>query len=346
MKMLKKIVFLFLVLASLGSCIKENTDDCWTGLRLHFSYTYNNQNQNLLAEQVGGIIVYIFDHETGILADMVPVSASAIQRGWVDVDLPEGNYTAVAWGFSSETIGTSGYEGVQMTNPAAHSFTDVRIGTTTLDDFRMMLRTDLLTQGMEGELTPHVEDFGDLFFAIVEDVTVSSSGSGQASFDFIKNTSILKVKVSGIDVLTRAPDPNQPLHIFVVGRNERYGYDDSIDGRSREVHYESPFATPYTSMTMEANFRLQRLEINNYSEHQEWLYIRRTETDTDMIPRLDVLQTILSARDGGGNPIWVTQEDIDREDEFTIELSVKTDLSVKVTVNGYEIEDLIPNLGR
>ena len=97
---------------------------------------------------------------------------------------------------------------------------------------------------------------------------------------------------------------------------------------------------------MDVDIRVQRLEIAFHTDQPVSLYLRRPETGTDVVPPLDVLQTILGARDPGGNPIWEDQEDIDREDEFTIELSVKTDLSVEVKVNGFEVEDLTPSFGR
>jgi len=180
---------------------------------------------------------------------------------------------------------------------------------------------------------------------MVENITVANGGSQSAAFDFIKNTCTLKVKVAGLDILTRAPGPGQPLHLFVLGHNERYGYDDAVDPLSRQVRYEPPYAS-LTPTSMDVDVRLQRIDKAFLTIQPMLLYVQRPAAGTDVLPPLDVLQTILGARDGGGNPIWQSQEDIDREDEFTIELSVKSDLSVGVTVNGFEVETPTAELGR
>ena len=58
---------ILLITASLfAGCTKENTEDCFSGLRLDFYFTHHTGNGNLFGEKVRRIHVYLFDTE-GIL---------------------------------------------------------------------------------------------------------------------------------------------------------------------------------------------------------------------------------------------------------------------------------------
>ncbi len=68
------------------------------------------------------------------------------------------------------------------------------------------------------------------------------------------------------------------------------------------------------------------------------LHIRDSDTGEDIIPPLDVVNNvILKAHDGQGNPVWPDQDAIDRETEFSIEVSLGVSLRVSVVVNGFEV---------
>jgi hypothetical protein len=346
MKTHKKI--LIAVIAALafviGGCTKDDLSDCG-GLRLQFRYTHNKQRQNLLAGQVRDIRVYVFNRNTGQLAYIIRPGAQDIARGYLEVDLPDrpnGVFTFVAWAGGSTDMMQGGYMDAKMTNPATHAYNpNATTGDATLENFSMMLRYNILPGNVPGDITPQVEQFDDLFFAMAQDITLKNTAAQTVDFDFIKNTSTLKVKVTGIDHLTRAPAPDQPLHLFVTGRNERYRFDNTIDGYARELRYEPPYRT-LTATTMEVNVKVQRLDIDRHDADAVLLYVRRPETGFDMIEPLNVIKAILSIKNAQGAYIYRTQEDIDREDEFIIEISILHDLSVKVTVNGFEIVDVIP----
>lgn len=345
--MYRSIIILFLLAGLLSGCIKEDMDNCEAKLRLSFRYTYNNQRQNLLASQVGDIRVYLFDQKTGVLTDIIRADRQDIDRGWLEPDIPEGVYTAVAWGTSGEDMMQGGYQDAEMTNPATHTYSpQVRIGVTTLDTFRMMLVSNPLSAGSTGEVTPVRINFDHLFFAIAKDMSVTKENNRTVEFDFIKNTSTLKVRITGLQYLSaQASATDQPLYVFATGPNERYLYDNRIDPNTREVHYEPPYTT-LTATTMDVDIRIQRLDIAYHSIHPVLFYIQSKTTGQDMIIPLDVTDAILRAEDAQGNPIWQTQEDVDREDEFPFEISILHDLSVRVTVNGFEIVDVNPGVDR
>lgn len=344
--MYRKIVILFLLAGLMSGCIKENLDNCEARLRLYFRYTYNNQRQDLLASQVGDIRVYLFDQSSGLLSDIIRADRQDIDRGWLEPDIPEGVYTAVAWAASGEDLMRGGYQEVEMTNPATHTYIpQVRIGTTTLDNFRMMLADRELSAGSTGVMTPVWENFDHLFFAIATDVAVTKENDQRVEFDFIKNTSTLKVHVTGLEYLSaRASVANQPLNVFATGPNERYLYDNGIDPHTRVVRYEPPY-TQFTATDMDVDIRIQRLDLAYHSAHPVLLYIQ-SRTGQNLVAPIDVTDAILRAKNAQGNPLWLSQEDVDREDEFPFEISILRDLSIQVTINGFEVVDVTPNIDR
>lgn len=344
--MCRKIVILFLLAGLLSGCIKEGLGKCETGLRIRFRYTKNNQGEDQLTTQVGGIRIFLFNRASGVLTAIIPVEKQHILRGWIEPDIAEGEYTMVAWATSGGDQAACGYLDAEMTDMARHTFIpQVTVGSTTLDNFRMMLKTEPFAAGSTGEVIPVNGDFDDLFFSIADEVNVSGSNSQTIDFDFTKNTSRLKVRVTGLEHLTRAPAVDQPLCVFVTAPNERYHYNNRIGTYARQVRYEPPY-TALTTNAMEVDIKMQRLDMVYHATNPVLLRIQSRDDGQDMIFPLDVVDAILRAEDAHGNPLWRTQEDIGREDEFPFELSILHDLSVRVTINGFEIEDTKPELGR
>lgn len=351
--MLKKIAIFSLLTLLLGSCIKEITEDCGDGLRLHFRFTYNEQGSNQLTDKVGDIRVYVFDGETGLLAAIVPVDAEDIARGYKDVPLPDGFYDLVAWGGSGGDLGQGGYLDAAMSDPATLTYSaPVTIGTTTIDQFRMMLGCDEFAGSGPGEVIPTIEQFGDLFFASAADVEASQNIRRVVNFDFIRNTSVLKITVTGLRHLTghtapagRAIASNQPLGVFVTGCNGIYGSNNRIDTYAPPVRYE-PHYTTLTADVMEVDVKVQRMELGRHTLHPLMLYAYSPLTGEDMIWPLNVIEAILSIRDAKNNYMYASQEDIDRQYEFPIEISILHDLSVKVSIQGFEIVNVTPEIER
>lgn len=345
--MYRKMVILFLLAGLANGCIREELDDCEARLRFCFRYTYNNQRQDQLASQVGDIRIYLFNQDTGLLTDIIRADRQDIGRGWLEPDMPEGVFTAVAWAASGEDMMLGGYHDAEMTNPATHTYIpQARIGVTTLENFRMILASDMLPASLAGEVTPAREDFDHLFFAMATDVSVTKGSKKTVDFDFIKNTSTLKVRVTGLEHLsTHTPATGQPFYVFVTGPNERYMYDNRIAPNAREVRYEPPY-TALTAAAMELDIKVQRLDIAYHAARPVLLYIQSRTTGQDMVVPIDVTDAIFRAEDARGTPVWQTQEDVDCEDEFPFEVSILHDLSVRIAVNGFEIVDAIPDTNR
>ncbi len=346
--MFKRIVILSLLACTMAGCIKEDQSDCEPKLRFQFSYTYNNQRQDQLAVQVQDIRIYLFDQTTNKLANIIRVDQADIVLGWIEPDIPAGVYTAVAWAGSGTDLLQGGYVAAEMSNAGTHTYIpQARVGVTTLDNFRMMLGSEPLPNGSIGQVTPQTAQFDHLFFAMASGIEVAMGTSRTVDFDFLKNTSTLKVHITGLEYLPPfTPGTGAaPLNVFAVGKNERYGWNNAICGNARQMRYEPPYKT-LTATAMDVDIKVQRLDIAYLASNPVLLFLQSPATGQDMILPLDVIGTIRQARNAQGNLLWQTQEEIDCEDEFPIEISILHDLRIKVTVNGFEIADTTPDIGR
>jgi hypothetical protein len=334
--MFRKIVIFLLLAVLFSSCIKQDLSDCV--LRLEFDYTHNNFGQNRM-EQIRDIQVYVFDSK-GILYEIIRATQQDIARRYVETILPGDTYTVVAWG-SSSTDMMRDYKVAEMTVPATNTYIpQVKPGVTTLDNFRKKLSYDQLPSDVYGDITPQNQQFDDLFYAIVQNLTVVEGRNQTALLNFMKNTSTLKIKVTGLHHLRST----QPLGLFVAGKNGSYHYDNSIDNNARIVRYEPAASSTANEMTVDV--KIQRMVIDRHRQTDPVeLHILFPETGGLMMEKpLNVLEEILAARNASGNPIWANQEAIDREDEFVIEVSILHDLKIGITIKEFEVVEPKPEL--
>jgi hypothetical protein len=323
--------------------MSEGGITCPQGLRLQFRYTHNSQNQDLLFEQVGSIRVFLFDQNTGTLAYIIPVGTQDIAKGYIDANVAQGLYTAIAWGGSSTNMLQGGYTDAQATNPATAGAVlqtvPIAIGSTTFDNFRMMLSYDLLPAGSNtlADVAPKVSDFDDLFYASTEDIFVVSNKQQTVDLSFIKNTSTLKITVTGLQHLRSA----MPLNVFTTGKNWLYEYDNTPDTYTPRMLYLPQSETLAANNTMEVSIKQQRIHISQSAIDQIMLYVQDPATGTDIIAPLNVTAAIMQ------NPAYQSQAAIDAEDLFTINLAITApddsyDLTVTITINDWEIVILNP----
>ncbi len=325
---------------------KKSLVECGTDIRIQVQYTHNEEHVDKLPEQVGGIRIYIFNSETGVLTAITSASRRDFVGGMFAIPfLPNGRYTFVAWGANNEEITKTGFFDSHMTDPSVDDYSqDVKVGVTTLKDFRLVLEHKDLPEEVEGDVIP-AADFDDLFFAMAQDVAVAAGAAPPLTFDFICNTSLLKISVMGLDVLppviSRAPaDP--PLQVFVVGRNGRYCYDGSIGEYAKKVRYEASTHLT-TEATMYTDMKILRLDLNRHTPKDPvLLYVKHAVTGKDLIAPLDIVAALCQIKDEQGNYRYQTQDDFDDATEFPIEVTIHPDLSISIAIDGFEIENLEP----
>jgi hypothetical protein len=372
----KTIIATLLAAASLAGCIGEDLDNCPPVeppvQRLTFRYTHNVANENRIAGSVEGIGLYVFDHATGLLVDTLAIGRIEVARGSVDVEmLPEGDYTFVAWGTGGPD-GNRHYSARHMVDAENHRHDDVEIGVTTIDDLWMMLDSEPVTRA-DG-IAPAMGLFDDLFWAAAEGVNLTRTENTTVEFDFIRNTSVLKVSVTGLEHLddlmaergartdkragakTRAG--SDPLVIFATGENGRYRWDNTIDEWAPAIEYPSSNHS-VTDASMAVDVKTLRLhKVRHDITDPVLLHIVDSESGEPIFEPLDLVTEIGRIRNDNGSRRYPDQEAIDREEEFRINVAIEPvepggpgpdpdpDKSVIVTIqiNGWEVIRLDPKV--
>lgn len=350
--MFKKFVIPIFTLLLVGCNLHDDLSDCGI-IRLNFRFTHNSEHTDKFKDNVRDVKFYIFDDATGVLVEIIEATPSDIARGYAEVkDLPAGKYTFVAWGGGSEEMTRGGFVEAHMSDAATHDYTEfVTKGQTELDQFYMMISHDRLPDEVLGDVAPKTDGFEDIFHDAVEGVEVKNLTNQTVDFDFIRNTNIIKVTVTGLEYLanynpTRAASPDQPLWVYAIGKNGRYRWDNTIDQYARTVRYEPPY-TELDATRMQVDIKTLRLDLSRHTAIDPIkLYVINPDTGNNMIYPLDVMDAIGQVKDDNGNFLYVTQEDFDREYEFPIEISILHDLSVKISIDGWEIVNLTPNTDR
>lgn len=208
------------VLASLTACIREDTDECFAGLRLHFNFTLHNQGGNLFGREVQQVRVYLFD-EQGVLRHIARDSGAHLTNDYVmEINVPPGQYTIVSWAGSNEDFLNSYFEG-HMNDPMTHQYEDgVTPGRTTWNDFRVILKHNV-ADDLPEDLVPAVEELDDLYYGAVgtrtpltdqylfAPVEVKAGCIVEREIELIKNTNLIRLTVRGLEHLQRTAIPQE-----------------------------------------------------------------------------------------------------------------------------------------
>jgi hypothetical protein len=327
---------LLATLLLLSSCVKEDHSTCNRGQRIQVRYTHNTHERDLLSDRTGDVRIYLFNQSTGVLVDIIRLSTANIAAGYIDTELPTGTYTAIAWAGSSADMMQHSYRDARAVDPATQNYASpVVIGTTTMSQFRMMLRHTPLTGNSCATTVPHTANFDDLFFDIKENISITGGfGSIQIiDFDLVKNTCTLKVIVTGLEYLYDEAE----MELFVTGKNWIYCHNNVLEASTPVMLYE-PYDETAGTNRMEYLFRQQLLSVARRTDDPVMLHIRDAALDMDMVLPINVVDAIMQ------NPNYRTQLAIHKEDIFTIEVSILHDLSATITVNGFSLEPLKPNI--
>jgi hypothetical protein len=332
-------------------CVGQMLEPCIVA-RVPINFELNPSHEDQLSESVEMIDVYVFDQRSGLLVRVLPVDRGSIERGYFDIsDLPDGVYTFVAWGDSDADMSRS-FMGVQLDDAESGEYSEVRVGVTKLSNFYMMLGYDVLPENVAGDVTPIVNDFDDLFFARARDVRITSGVSTTVELSFVRNANTLKIRLGGLDKVrlsrepkTREEEDTPPLNVFVLAKNGRYNIDNEIDSHAQIVRYEPQYLDyNVDGNSMTVYVKTMRIDLVRHNLDPVLLYIQ-TPQGVDIIPPVDILKAILQIRDGDGEPVFSSQDALDSQQEFEIDVEFEytgSKLSVTITINDWEIEILDP----
>lgn len=343
-------------------CTKENLDDCYSGLRLHFTFTLHTDEGNHFGPDVQVVRVYLFD-KNGVLRHIQEERGAALTNDYaMDIDIAPGTYTILAWGGSNAEFNNSFHEG-HMIDPATHNYINgVTIGETTLTDFRIFLNYGIADDYPE-DIMPVIAEFDDLYYGAVgqrqsetdrylfEQVEVRVGSDTERSVEMIRNTNVLKVTIRGLEYLRNdtptglAANPlaSDQLQVWAAARNGRYKYDNSIGEYARMLRY-FPVYRSLDENSMVVDIKVMQLNMERHTAEPVYLTVQNAATGA-MYPNepIDVVNTLLQAKDPvTGDYIYKNQEDFDRIYEHPIDIKISADLAVTIYVHDWEIVILRP----
>lgn len=362
----------------MNSCTKEDTTDCFSGLRLKFDFTLHNNGGNKFGDEVNRVRVYLFD-EQGVLQlkatdDARTLTYSYLQNGQVKtvstpnflgalpddyvmhLDAPPGKYKVVAWGGSTLSTESMFFD-AHMNDPLTHDFQEgVTLGVTRMEDFRMIIKYNLAPDIPE-DVVPIVPEIDDLWYGAfgtrnettskytMQDVIVRTGQVTDAGIELIKNTNVLKVTITGFEyILAATTRATSPLNVWATATNGRYRIDNSIGENARSIRY-TPHFERVDANRMLVDIKMMRIDLERHMAQPMYLTIENPVTGQKFPDRpIDIVNTLMQAKDNRGNYVYNNQADFDREYEHPIEVRVSVDLSIRIFVKGWEVITVNPEV--
>ena len=336
MKRVSTYILLALLLL-LQSCIKEDSSPtCESWLLLRFRYTLNDQYTNLFYPAVGKITVYVFDSQ-GKYVDRFSEQGDLLTNDYVmRIPLPEGKYSVIAYGgnFTTYTTGELNRQNNMLNST-------LRQGITDISNFRAELKN---TAGAENYLyATTIPD--DLFAGFTASAVAEINNQKITDIELIKDTKNVKVKitVAGLSENTQniktgaiSAGAEAPLfNVYITAQNGRYLFDNSTDPNHGIFKY-IPLKTTQQTNYMEADLKIMRLLLGQ----SPMLVIKNNQTSEILYNENMIKQIALTSQ-------YVTQKDFDREDQFVFEISLQSkesNIGVEVTINGWQINNTIPDI--
>lgn len=347
-------ISMFLSIALLcTACTKENTEDCFSGLKLNFDFSlHTGESGNLFGSNVQVVRVYCFD-EQGILCHIQTESGSVLTNDYtMNVNLEPGKYTVISWGGSRDNLFHS-YHDADIDPTTLNNTQEVKIGETTLSQFRIIMNSNPTTDPTgDGDIVPQENEIDDLYYGAVgvrhpktsvyniEQVEVKTGIVTERRVELIRNTNILKITVSGIEHLGVMPAGD--FKIWTITNNSEYLFNNTIAEQTPAIRY-TPYISIPSAYTVKADIKVLRLDMARHQAQPILLYIEAPNGRRFPAKPIDIVNTLLLARDvETGNFIYNSQSDFDKIYEHPLEVRIGSDLEIKIYIGDWEIVYVTP----
>lgn len=202
-------IFLLSAAAASSGCdrLEENLPECEHGLRLRFTYTWNMEFANAFPSQVDCLTLYVYDSDGKLVQTRTETSEILADENYrMDLDLPDGDYTLVAYG--GMACPESSFLHVQ--NPENGSL---------LASLETELDNSLLTRPLGTRLH-------NLFYGR-KAVTVTSEINKyvEETVNMMRDTNNLRIMLQYVD---GSPVKDADFSFFVKDNNTLMGWDNAL----------------------------------------------------------------------------------------------------------------------
>lgn len=313
-RILLTISFLLLLLSG---CTKDDLSVCVTSTAFKCRFEFNDGQTDQFAKLVNKVDLYIFDG-SGLLVKHISHTQDYLPEGYtVTTDLNYGTYTAVLYGTvgSNKEVSVGTKQGNLTTALKA-----MKEGESRMSDMRLMLNS------ITGQTD---RDLEVILHGMVSNFEVTSVPQKVPhNVSFISNTNVIELNISGLENLISEPhsitDQTRAINdvsVRIEGNNKAYLYDNTLDMELGKVTH-APYWQKFSNNILVSRLSVLRL----FKEYPMTLKIYHGNNN---IWQLNLTAEIMKS------PDYTTNEDLDREDKFIINVKITTAGDITITVNGW-----------
>ena len=315
-----RILFLLPVFIINGCDVSENEVDCATDMALKFRFMANGRD--LLGTEVSSLSVFIFDENDRFVGRWDEWDNSKFTSDYyMTLPLRPGIYSCVAWGGIDPAyyyVCHKGETAAQMTSPV--------VGETTREQLLARIKSD--TRSYAGGNKLVVDNTASSMFHGSVLNTRLDQGNNIILIDLVKNTKDITLTILGMPLPTKANEfPH--MQIYLETPNGGYQFDNALETPRDAIAYLIQNITGDKN-SQRSTMRTLKLIFGNGNRLTIW----NTETN-QVFYSTDIIEDIIRKM-----AQYSTQDAVDKEDEFDIELDFSggVNVAVGVKVNGWNVE--------
>lgn len=302
------------------SCMEEDRSVCNPGLDLRFVYTLNQYGTDKFKDEVEAVTAFVFD-QNDLYLETYSVNRKDLKGGNIlHLPLDRGEYSVVVYGGSLK-----GYVVGEVSADDGIFSEGIEKGVTRVENLLIKVEGD-------PTVTPQPKrEFTSLYHGIVRKVTiVADVNATKKDIPLTKNTNKIKFNIKGLEYYTGTTGraTNDAVELWCEGSNGRYKFDNSIgDSAPKLIYHTTQRATDDKIEVVD----FHALRLLRTSPVSIVMWDKTTNTE---IKRINIVNKILQI------PGFSSELDMDKCDEYIIDLNINKDLSVNVTINGWEIIEI------
>lgn len=295
----------------LGSCIRDNLDDCTTGRYLKLVYDYNTAFEDLFHNQVRSVDLYVFSSNGTFLQKVeAEVNEGTFPRGYM-LRLPDdvpANARLVAWCNADD---------------AFYTMSAMTAGTSTVSDLTLSLIPDAAT-----EPTLNAREIPALFHgAMTLDPAAAGTQKEPYTIGLTKDKNVFRVILQSLDDNQSMAD--RSFAFSVTAPNGSYNAQNQAANAATWTY------RPYYSATDENDGAVAELNtLRLFADADNRLLITDTQTGEQIALNLTKYLNALKLQAYGTMPL---QEFLDRQDTYSIIIFIRPDsfIAGEVNINGW-----------
>ncbi|MFR9649417.1 MAG: FimB/Mfa2 family fimbrial subunit [Rikenellaceae bacterium] len=328
---LYSLIFITLLLSG---CVGEKSCGCHSELQLTFTYELNSQSVNLFETHIDKVTLFIFDGDDKYVGTYVEEGEHLINDYVMRIPLEEGSdYSVIAYG--GDMVGYNSGE----LNQELGELSELVVGQSDISNFYTELESTL----SDGEFLSADSEISHLYVGLAQGLVSTPSCGEVEVVELIKNTNDITVTVTGVDSY------DSELDTYITSANGRHSYTNDSDA-AFGTHKYTPTSSVSGDNSSEHSIRVMRLTTDSGEplsvarwmtrsgdEGATTLVVSTGDDSTQSLYSDDLVELILSS------PDYNSQEDLDREDSYSVEVALVNSVFVIISVNGWIVNEITPD---